>query len=612
VSETFDSKAFLKTLTHRPGCYRMLNAKGDVLYVGKAKDLRKRVSTYFGSKAHHPKTQALMNVTERVDFTVTATELEALILEFNLIKLHQPRFNVLLRDDKSYPYIHLTGDHAFPRVLFYRGARKKTGRYFGPYPNSWAVREALLLIQKIFGIRQCEDAFFANRSRPCLQFQIKRCTGPCTGEISAEDYADNMKSAVLFLEGRNDAVVNRLRQKMDAAAEAKHYEQAAQLRDQVAAIQQLQSRQLVSGGLKTSADAVAVVEQAGQFAICCIMIRGGRVLGSRKFYPRTAKGTSAEEVMSGFIGQHYFSHEVPPEILLNVPVPDLELLNAGLTSHSNYKVEIRHKVRGRRKGWLEMAATNAEEGLMMKLASNSSLRTQRAELAVALGLDEPPARIECFDISHTSGEATVASCVVFGVDGAMKQSYRRFNIKGITAGDDYAAINQAVSRRYKRVKAEDAQVPDLVLIDGGKGQLASAVDALEAIGMEGLNIAAVSKGPDRRPGDEQIWQPGSTKPVQLAGNSGAMHLIQQVRDEAHRFAVAGHRASRSKARKISALEAIEGLGPKRKKALLLHFGGLQGVKSAGKEDLASVTGISPTLAEKIYGHFHGVIDAERY
>ncbi len=611
MTEAFDSKAFLKTLTHRPGCYRMLNADGDVLYVGKAKDLKNRVSSYFGSKAFHPKTQALMNVTDRVDFTVTRTELEALILEYNLIKLHQPRFNVLLRDDKSYPYIQLTGNHDFPRLLFYRGARKKTGRFFGPYPNSWAVRETLLLIQKLFGLRQCEDAFFKNRSRPCLQYQIKRCSGPCTNEISKEDYAEDVKNAVLFLEGRSDTVINKLRAKMDDAAANQQYEVAAQYRDQVAAIKQLQSRQLVAGGLKTSADAVAVVEQAGQFAICCIMIRGGRVLGSRKFYPRTAKGTSPEEVMSGFIGQHYFSHEVPPEILLNIEIPDIDLLNAGLSSHADRKVQIKHRVRGRRKGWLEMATTNAEEGLMMKLASNASMLKQRTELAEAFGLDEPPARIECFDISHTSGEATVASCVVFGVDGAMKQSYRRFNIKDIAAGDDYAAIQQAVTRRYKRVKAGESPVPDLVLIDGGKGQLSSAVEALEAIGMEGMTIAGVSKGPDRRPGDEQIWVPGGTKPVPIAGNSGAMHLIQQVRDEAHRFAVAGHRASRNKARKASPLESIAGLGPKRRKALLQHFGGLQGVKSAAKEDLQAVDGISAPLAEKIYGYFHGVVDAER-
>ena len=611
MAEVFDSKAFLKTLTHRPGCYRMLNAEGDVLYVGKAKDLKKRVATYFGSKAHHPKTQALMNVTERVDFTVTQTELEALILEYNLIKLHQPRFNVLLRDDKSYPYIHLTCDHAYPRLMFYRGARKKTGRFFGPYPNSWAVRETLLLIQKLFRIRQCEDAFFQNRSRPCLQFQIKRCSGPCTGEISDAAYAEDVNNAVLFLEGRSDTVINKLREKMATAAAEQHYEAAAQYRDQVAAIKQLQSRQLVAGGLKTSADAVSVVEQAGQFAICCIMIRGGRVLGSRKFYPRTAKGTSAEEVMSGFIGQHYFSHEVPPEILLSTEIPDIDLLNAGLSSHANHKVVLKSRVRGRRKGWLEMARTNAEEGLLMKLASNASLRSQRAELAAIFGLDEPPARIECFDISHTSGEATVASCVVFGVDGPMKQSYRRFNIKDVAAGDDYAAIQQAVSRRYSRVKLEESPVPDLVLIDGGKGQLSSAVAALESIGMEGMTIAGVSKGPDRRPGEEQIWLPGESLPVAIAGNSGAMHLIQQVRDEAHRFAVAGHRASRNKARKASALESIAGLGPKRRKALLQHFGGLQGVKNAGKEDLTGVAGISASLAEKIYGYFHGVIDAER-
>ncbi|MDG1463455.1 MAG: excinuclease ABC subunit UvrC [Gammaproteobacteria bacterium] len=572
--------------------------------------MKKRVSSYFGSKAHHPKTQALMNAAQGVDFTVTNTELEALILEYNLIKLHQPRFNVLLRDDKSYPYIHFTGDHEYPRVVFFRGARKKQGRYFGPYPNSWAVREALLLIQKLFGIRQCDNSFFENRSRPCLQFQIKRCSGPCTGEISPENYAESVKHATLFLEGRSEAVVNLLQEKMNDASNEQRYELAGTVRDQIAAIKQLQSSQLVSGNLKTSADAVAVVEQAGQFAICCIMIRGGRVLGSRKFFPKTAKGTTAVEVMSGFLGLHYFSHEVPPEILLNVAVPDMELLSAGLSNQTARKVILKHRLRGRRHGWIDMASTNAKEALMMRLASNASLRSQREELAQAFGLDELPLRIECFDISHTSGEATVASCVVFGVDGPMKQSYRRFNIKDVAPGDDYAAIHQAVKRRYKRVKAGESAVPDLVFIDGGKGQLASAVAALEEVEMQGLTIAGISKGVDRRAGDEQIWLPGESRSLPIVGNSGAMHLIQKVRDEAHRFAVAGHRASRNKARNVSPLEAIEGLGPKRRKALLQHFGGLQGVKSAGKQDLARVNGISVALAEKIYGHFHGVIDAE--
>jgi len=611
VSEAFDSKAFLKTLTHRPGCYRMLSSDGTVLYVGKAKDLKKRVSSYFGSKAHHPKTQALMNVTDSVDFTVTATELEALILEYNLIKLHQPRYNVLLRDDKSYPYIHLTGNHEYPRLMFYRGARKKQGKLFGPYPNSWAVRETLVLIQKVFGLRQCEDSFFENRSRPCLQFQIKRCSGPCTGEISKQDYLEDIDNAVTFLEGRSETVIKRIRQKMDAAAEGRRYEEAGQYRDQVAAIQQLLSHQTVAGGLKTNADAVAVLEQGGQFGIACIMIRSGRVLGSRKFFPKTVKGTTAEEVMAGFIGQHYFSHEVPAEILLNVEVPDAELLSLGLTEQAGHKVVIKHRLQTRRKAWVDMALSNATEALTMRLASNTSLRKQREQLADLLELDEPPYRIECFDISHTSGESTVASCVVFGEEGPVKQAYRRFNIKDVDAGDDYAAIGQVVRRRYKRLKTGEAPMPDLVLIDGGKGQLGKAYEALEELQLSDLTLAAVSKGPDRRAGDELLWLPGASHPIQLGEFSGALHLIQQARDEAHRFAIAGHRAARNKKRVESPLEAIPGLGPKRRRELLQHFGGLQGVTRAAKDDLAGVPGISSALAERIYGHFHGVRETDR-
>jgi len=415
----------------------------------------------------------------------------------------------------------------------------------------------------------------------------------------------------MLLEGRSETVVKRLQQKMETAAEDRQYETAGQYRDQIAAISQLQSKQAIAGGLKTQADAVAVVEQGGQFAVACIMIRAGRVLGSRKFYPKTAAGTTAEEVMAGFLGQHYFSHEVPREILLNVAIDDTELLAEGLTEQAGHKVELKHRLRERRKAWVEMARQNASEGLGMRLASNASLRSQREELADLLELDESPLRIECFDISHTGGEKTVASCVVFGEEGPVKQAYRRFNIKDVEKGDDYAAIEQVVMRRYKRLKSGEAPMPDLILIDGGKGQLGKAREALEELQLTDLTLAAVSKGPDRRPGDEQLWVPGRATPLRFDGKSGALHLIQQARDEAHRFAIAGHRAARGKARQVSPLEAIPGLGPKRRKQLLTHFGGLQGVMRAGKEDLTAVQGISKALAETIYGHLHGVKDAER-
>ncbi len=605
MANEFDPKRFLSTLSHRPGIYRMLGRDGTVLYVGKARDLKKRVASYFGSKAHHPKTQALMNRTVEVEVTVTGTEREALLLEYNLIKAHQPHFNVLLRDGKGYPYIHVSIEHEFPAFEFHRGAQNRKSRYFGPYPGAGAVRQTLVRLQKLFRVRQCDDAFFANRSRPCMQYQIKRCSGPCVGLIEPEDYARDVENTMNFLAGKNSAVLNDLAARMDTAAEALNYELAAKYRDQLATIRELQSRQVVTGMRARDTDGLAVVEQHGSFCVAVIMIRGGRMLGGRTFFPRTAAHTELGEVLSAFMVQHYYRQTPPPEILVNTAVEEHELIEGVLAEWAGCKVAVRWKVRGHRRRWLNMAATNAQQGLKTHRAAKSSLRTQLDSLADLLDLDEAPERIECFDISHTSGAQTVAACVVFGPDGPLKSDYRRFNIRNIVGGDDYAAIEQAVKRRYTRVKRGEAPVPDLVLIDGGRGQLAKARTVLEDLQLGEIELVGVAKGAGRRPGREKLYRTGSDTALGLPGDSPASHLIQQIRDEAHRFAITGHRQRRAKAQNTSVLESIRGLGPARRKALLREFGGLQGVRRAGMDDLTAVRGINHALAERIYNHFHG-------
>ncbi len=582
----------------------MLDESGQVLYVGKAKDLKKRVATYFGSKAHHPKTMALMGQTDRVEITVTASEKEALLLELNLIKQHQPYYNVLLRDGKGYPFIHVTTKQPYPRFSFHRGARKAAGRFLGPYPNSGAVRQILTHVQKLFQVRQCEDSFFSNRARPCLQHQIKRCSAPCVELVSREDYNRDVSNAVLFLEGKDSKVLDELADRMDTASEQKDYETAAQLRDQIAAIKSLHARQSVTGEQAVDTDAIAVVEHKGRWAVVAVMVKGGRVLGSRTFFPRTHAEHGAAEVMAAFIGQHYLHGEVPGEILVNAIPEDAGLLEESLGARRQTRVKLRANVRGTRRGWLEMAAANAREALLMKAAGRASVENQLSALAQALDLDETPVRIECFDISHTGGEQTVASCVVFGESGAIKSDYRRFNIKDIEPGDDYAAIAQAVRRRYTRLKQGEAPLPDIILIDGGKGQLSAAAQELKDIELDGPLLAAVAKGPDRKAGKEVIHIHGEPIEMRLAKDSPALHLIQQVRDEAHRFAITAMRQRRGKKRQQSSLEGIAGVGPKKRRELLRHFGGLQGVKQASVEDLKQASGISPKLAELIYDRFH--------
>jgi len=602
--DKFDKASFLANLTHRPGVYRMLDAGGTVIYVGKARDLKKRVSSYFGSKAHHPKTMALMEKTHDVQITVTASEKEALLLELNLIKQHQPHFNVLMRDGKGYPYIYISTDQDYPRFSFHRGARKGKGRYLGPYPNSTAVRQTLTHIQKLFQVRQCEDSFFANRARPCLQHQIRRCSAPCVELVSTAEYARDVKNAMLFLEGRDDTVVRQLAERMDAAAESRDYEQAAVYRDQIAGIKSLQARQSITGNKGEQADVLATAEEGGHWAIAALMVRNGRVLGSRNFFPRTHGSHGAAEVMGAFIAQHYSAAEVPANIIVNTPPDDQQVLEEVLAAKRNGGVRIRAKVRGMRRGWLDMAEANARDTLGMRLASRAGIAEQLRLLAEALGMQEPPSRIECFDISHTGGDQTVASCVVFGREGPIKSDYRRFNIKDVIAGDDYAAIAQVVRRRYTKLKDSAAPLPELILIDGGKGQLTAAAAELDAIELSGPLLAAVSKGPARRPGAELIHIAGSSSELDLPADSPALHLIQQVRDEAHRFAITGHRQRRGKAKRKSALEGIPGVGPKKRRELLRHFGGLQGVRRAGVSDLKKVPGISHALAELIYDRFH--------
>ena len=598
----FDYKSFLSTLTHRPGVYRMIGDQGQILYVGKAKDLSKRVSSYF-TRASNKRIALMVSQIVNIEITVTHTEAEALILENNLIKTHKPRYNVLLRDDKSYPYIFLSADE-FPRLGFHRGARKQRGRYFGPYPSSGAVRETLKLLQKLFPVRQCEDSYYANRSRPCLQYQIERCTAPCVGLVTAERYAQDVRDIELFLEGRALDVVDRWVAKMESAAQALEYEEAAKLRDQIAALKSVQEKQYVSGE-RGDLDIVAVASKQGQACIQVFFVRHGHNLGNKTLYPRSGEGASDEELLSAFIAQYYLDKAVPAEILVNVQPQDKDILENGLSAQAGRKVKITWSTRGERLRWLDMAKTNASMAVEARLATSAASGQRMEALQAALDLDELPRRMECFDISHTGGAQTVASCVVFQDGSPLNSDYRRFNIKGITAGDDYAAMKQALQRRYTRILSGEGQMPDVLLIDGGKGQLSAAQEILADIGVTNLMLLGVAKGPDRRPGLESLFLLGREQALILDANSPALHLVQHIRDEAHRFAITGHRKRRAKAKRTSPLEEIPGIGAKRRQRLLKHFGGLQGLARAGAEDIAKVEGISAKLAQDVYVAFHG-------
>ena len=600
----FDAQPFLARLTGKPGIYRMLGADDEVLYVGKARNLKRRVSSYFQGRAQSAKTLRMLREIRDVDVTMTATETEALLLEYNLIKKFQPRFNVLLRDDKSFPYIYISTDHAFPRLSFYRGARKGAGKYFGPYPSAHAVRETLSYLQKLFLIRPCDNSYFSNRSRPCLQYQIKRCSAPCVGLIGREAYASDLADALLFLDGKSNLVIDGLVERMDVSAEARDYEKAAHYRDQIASLKKVQERQFVYGRTGNF-DAVSLASAKNTFCVSVMFVRSGRSLGSKSYFPKTAPGSSIDEVMSAFLAQYYLAREAPAEVLISSRVDDADLLAETLGKRAGRKVSIRHRVRGQRARWLEMTRINAEHALGQRLAGNATMLAQLEAMKQQLDLAEVPQRLECFDISHTQGEATVASCVVFNQEGAAKSAYRRFNIKGLTPGDDYAAMRQAMTRRYLRVKKGEFPVPDMVIIDGGKGQLSAAREVMQELQLADIPLLAIAKGTGRRAGREKLFLSGRKQPFILPASSPALHLIQQIRDEAHRFAISGHRQRRARSRKVSVLEAIRGLGPKRRRELLRQFGGLQGVKEARTEDLARVKGISRNLAEKIYLVFHG-------
>ncbi len=594
----FDLRSFLAALPAKPGVYRMLGRDDTILYVGKARHLRNRVSSYFRGGTHGEKTQVMLDQVQRVEVTVTASEIEALLLEQNLIKRHRPRYNVLLKDDKSFPFIHLTA-HEFPRLEFFRGSRKEPGRFFGPFPSTVATRESLLLLQKLFRIRPCADTFFANRSRPCLQYQIQRCTGPCVGLVTREAYAQDVADATRVLEGRNDEVIADLRRRMDEAADALRFEEAARLRDQVGMLKQVQASQSVTRMGGRDADAVAVTSAGADHCVSVVFVRGGRNLGSSNFFTRGGLGGEAE-VLTAFLGQHYLAREAPAEILVSQPLEDAGLLEAALGERSGHAVRVRAGVRGTRARWIAMARANAELGLAMKAASRAGMAEQLESLGSALGLGSAPARIECFDVSHTMGESAIASCVVMGPEGPVKSAYRRFNLRGLTPGDDYAGMRQAVERHFGRIARGEFPLPDLLLIDGGRGQLAAALDGLKAAGVSPPLTVGVAKGVDRRAGQERLFLDGQDAPLILEPGSPALRLIQRVRDEAHRFAIAGHRKARDLARRESFLEEIPGLGPVRRKELLKAFGGLHGLKQASVEDLAKVQGISRNLAQKIY------------
>jgi excinuclease ABC subunit C len=601
----FDPGDAIKHLTHKPGVYRMLDAAGSVIYVGKARDLRRRVASYFqGSRAHDAKTIAMVRSVAGIEVTVTRTDVEALMLEYNLIKEHRPRFNVVLRDDKSYPYILLDDKHAFPRLSFYRGARAGKPKLFGPYPSAGSVRETLSQLQKLFQLRSCEDSYFENRSRPCLQYQIHRCTAPCVGLISAEDYARDLEHAVLFLQGRSDVVIARLAERMEQASANLEFERAAQYRDQLAKLNNVQSQQLMAS-TRGDFDAVGLAEDHGIPCVAIMFFRGGRSLGSRNYFPKVAKGGAEDaEIIRAFLLQYYGGREAPKEILVSRGVPEAAELAELLSEQSGHRVQIKARVRGDRARWVEMAVTNARHAAELRYLASASYEGQLEALAEALDLAETPARLECFDVSHTGGEATVASCVVFGADGPLKSDYRRFNIEGVAPGDDYGAMTQALTRRYARVKQGEVPMPDVLFIDGGPGQLAQALRVLDELEIDDLRVVGVAKGLDRKPGRETLYLPEPAAPLHLPASSPALHLIQQIRDEAHRFAITGHRARRQKARTRSPLEDIRGLGPKRRRDLLRQFGGLQAVTRAGVDDLMRVKGISRQLAESIYERFH--------
>ncbi|NUS37906.1 MAG: excinuclease ABC subunit UvrC [Lysobacter sp.] len=603
----FDGKDFASRLGVTPGVYRMYAADDGVLYVGKARELRKRVGSYFNAAPKTARTMAMLAQVARMEVTVTRTEAEALLLENQLIKSLKPRYNVMLRDDKSYPYVLLT-EERWPRLALHRGARAIPGRYFGPYPSVGAVRETLNLLHRLFRLRSCEDSVFRNRSRPCLQYQIGRCSAPCVGLAQARDYADSVHQVELFLEGRSDELSRELEQAMSTASERLDFEEAARVRDLIATIRKLQARQYVDGHA-ADLDVLACAMQGTHACVLLLAFRDGRNLGTRAFFPKTNGADNAAEVLSAFVSQYYAEQPAPREIVLDRDFDDRELLQEALSAGAARRVLLKANVRGERAGYLDLARRNAELALASELGSQATQQARVSSLRELLGLDEAPTRIECFDISHTMGEATVASQVVFDASGPVRGQYRRYNIAGIEPGDDYAAMHQALTRRFRRaVEAPDGQgvLPDVLLIDGGAGQVAQANAVLAELGIaDAITVVGVAKGEARRPGHEALLLPDGRE-VRPGPESPGLQLVQQVRDEAHRFAITGHRGRRQKARNVSRLEDIPGIGPRRRANLLRHFGGLAGLRAAGAEEIARVDGINAALAERIYASLHGL------
>jgi excinuclease ABC subunit C len=599
----FDHQSFLKSLTLRPGIYQMFDAEGKVLYVGKAKNLKNRVSSYFRKTGLTAKTAALVKRIARIDVTVTETETEALILEHNLIKQYHPPYNILLRDDKSYPYIFLSDRDQWPRLAFHRGPKKTKGTYFGPFPSVHAVRESMGFLQKTFKVRQCEDVFFKNRSRPCLQYQIKRCTAPCVNLVSAEDYSADVELTRLYLDGKADKLLKQLEIDMEVASAELQFEKAAEHRDQISALRTVQAEQMIEKG-KGTIDVVAGAVSNGQACVHMLYVRQGRILGSRSYYPKAPLAEQVSELLEEFLPHLYLDGgarpDLPKEVLLNAPIEGGEALSQALKTQVGRNIEVRNSVRGFRAKWLQLAQRTAEQNLAGKLASKKTIEQRFESLRETMGLDTTPQRLECFDISHSSGEAVVASCVVFDGNGPLKSDYRRFNIDGITGGDDYAAMEQAIRRRYTRLMKGEGKLPDILLIDGGKGQIGIAREVLSDLGVVGVMILGVAKGTTRKPGLETLILADQNNRVIARPQQAAQHLIQQIRDEAHRFAITGHKARRDKKRRTSPLEGIPGVGPTRRRDLLKHFGGIVEVKKASVADLMKVDNINKKVAEAIY------------
>ncbi|HXZ96841.1 MAG TPA: excinuclease ABC subunit UvrC [Burkholderiales bacterium] len=598
----FNVKDTLSGLPQLPGVYRMLNGAGKVIYVGKALNLKKRVSSYFQKTALSPRTQLMITQVAQVETTVTRSEAEALLLENNLIKSLAPQYNILFRDDKSYPYIVLS-EHRFPRLGFYRGTLERKNQYFGPYPNAGAVRESIQLLQKVFRLRTCEDNAFNNRSRPCLLYQIKRCTAPCVNLIDQATYRADVENAMLFLQGKQHRVLQILGQKMQKAADGRNYELAALYRDQLQSLSKIQEKQFVTSHHEVDADIVACVARLGLLCVNVVMIRGGMHLGDKSFFPQNAEGYEPAAALEAFLMQHYLDHKAPQTIIVNQPI-DGNTMEAALSEHAGHKVQIFSRTVGERKVWLNMAIQNATLATEQKSSSQAAQDARMQSLLQVLELPASVQRIECFDISHTMGEATIGSCVVFDNLSMQSGEYRRYNVEGITPGDDVAAIREVLTRRYRKIAAGEGKVPDLILVDGGKGQVNAAKDILAELGLNDVYLIGVAKGEERKPGMEQLVFPGREKPLQLGSDSSALHLIQQIRDEAHRFAIQGHRAKRAKSRITSSLEQISEVGSKRRQKLLARFGGLRGVLAASVDDLTLVDGISRRLAEKIYRELH--------